>query len=539
MDILHNSNGLEMDKNKSPGFFSNTLIRLRDIVGALLGLLLFSPLLSLIAIWIKYDSPGPILYRGWRSGKGNKKFKILKFRTMYEEDSSYSGPKVTAEDDCRITPIGKWLRYTKLNELPQFWNVLVGEMSIVGPRPEDPEIVLSWPETCRDEILSIRPGISSPASVLYRDEESLLKQENVMDVYLDEIAPSKMRLDQLYVRHRSFWGDLDVIFWTFIVLFPRSDTHELPERDLFAGTLTLFGNRIINWFTLDLIVSYIAIVIAGLFWRSFGPLDIGVLRAAWIAFSYALIFSVVGWRFGIQKVSWSKASLFDGLEIIMSTIVATSIILFANIWVGFLPYQIVLISSSLALIGFLVVRYRHRISSSLAEKIIRRSRVAGLLKERVLIIGSGDAGQFSAWMMENSRAASQYEVVGFIDDAFIKMGTRIRGKEVLGGREEILRIAENEDVGVILFAIHNIVAGEQREILNICHQTQAKVVIVPDIFSKMNEVAGVHSPEVEIDQYLNDLVVDLKAFLEKGDIEQSLELVRELEKKLTSQKNGP
>jgi lipopolysaccharide/colanic/teichoic acid biosynthesis glycosyltransferase len=145
-----------------------------DIAVSLAALVVLAPFLGLIATAIRRDSPGPAFYRGARTGRGGKVFKILKFRTMYEMPASYSGPKVTAHDDPRVTPLGRWLRSTKLNELPQFWNVLMGEMSLVGPRPEDPTIVQNWPAPVRHEILSVRPGITSPASVLYRNEEALL-----------------------------------------------------------------------------------------------------------------------------------------------------------------------------------------------------------------------------------------------------------------------------------------------------------------------------------------------------------------------------
>lgn len=117
-------------------------------------------------------------------GKGCKEFKILKFRTMYESEYSHNGAKITARDDLRITPIGKWLRDTKVNELPQLWNVLVGEMSLVGPRPEDPDIVITWPENYRDILLAVRPGVTSPATITYRDEETLLSADNYMQDYL-------------------------------------------------------------------------------------------------------------------------------------------------------------------------------------------------------------------------------------------------------------------------------------------------------------------------------------------------------------------
>jgi lipopolysaccharide/colanic/teichoic acid biosynthesis glycosyltransferase len=200
---------------------NNAVKRLLDILASAFGLLLFGPLFLFLAWRIKRDSPGPVFYRGPRLGRGGRIFQILKFRTMYEQSQSYAGPRVTAQDDPRITPLGKWLRYTKLNELPQLWNVLVGEMSLVGPRPEDPELGMAWPAEVRREVLSVRPGITSPASVQFHNEEDLLANKQVISTYMEDIVPFKLRLDQLYVRHHSLWLDLDTLFWTFMVLVPK------------------------------------------------------------------------------------------------------------------------------------------------------------------------------------------------------------------------------------------------------------------------------------------------------------------------------
>ena len=162
--------------------------RAMDLLGAALGLLLLWPLFLAVALIIKRDSRGPVFFRGPRMGRGGRIFQILKFRTMNECAASYAGPKITAEGDERITSLGKWLRDTKLNELPQLWNVLVGEMSLVGPRPEDPEFAARWPEEARREILSVRPGITSPASISYHDEEKQLSPDNLMGDYLEKIA---------------------------------------------------------------------------------------------------------------------------------------------------------------------------------------------------------------------------------------------------------------------------------------------------------------------------------------------------------------
>lgn len=196
--------------------------RALDIVASLLGLVLLAPLFAILAVLIKRESPGPVFYRGIRLGKGGKLFSIHKFRTMHEAPESYQGARLTARDDPRVTPFGRWLRDRKLNELPQLWNVLTGEMSLVGPRPEDPEIASAWPEEARGVVLSVRPGLTSPASLHFRNEEYLLRCDCAMQTYLGSILPTKLCLDQQYVRCRSLWLDLLVLFSTVLALRPKS-----------------------------------------------------------------------------------------------------------------------------------------------------------------------------------------------------------------------------------------------------------------------------------------------------------------------------
>ena len=171
MGISVSISGVLTQENKP---FNDFFKRTFDIIVALTVLVILAPFFGLIALAIKRETPGPVFYRGIRTGRGGECFSILNFRTMYETPESYAGPKVTAQDDNRITPFGHWLRNTKLNEIPQFWNVFKGDMSLVGPRPEDPTLAGEWPTKVAQELLPVRPGITSPASVMYRDEESML-----------------------------------------------------------------------------------------------------------------------------------------------------------------------------------------------------------------------------------------------------------------------------------------------------------------------------------------------------------------------------
>jgi lipopolysaccharide/colanic/teichoic acid biosynthesis glycosyltransferase len=287
--------------------------RIFDVVLSSAGLLFLSPVFVIVAAYIKQTSPGPVFYRGPRVGRRGKLFHILKFRTMSESKESYDGPRITAKDDKRITQSGRWLRDTKLNELPQLWNVLKGEMSLVGPRPEDPEVASTWPEDVREEVLSVRPGITSPASVFFRDEENNLKAESVMEKYLNVIAPSKLRLDQLYVRDHSIIGDLDILFLTAIFLLPNLREQPIPESLLTWGPIARLFSRHINWFFRDVPIAFLAVVISSFLWRLSGPLNLGLGLAALYAVGIALLFGMFNAILGINRIAWSQARLGVGL----------------------------------------------------------------------------------------------------------------------------------------------------------------------------------------------------------------------------------
>jgi lipopolysaccharide/colanic/teichoic acid biosynthesis glycosyltransferase len=319
--------------------------RALDVAISLTALALLAPFLALIAAAIKRDSPGPAFYRGPRVGREGKVFDILKFRTMYETAASYSGPKVTCHDDPRVTPLGCWLRSTKLNELPQFWNVLVGEMSLVGPRPEDPTFAENWPTAVRDEILSVRPGITSPASVLYRNEEALLCAEDVFRQYAEEVVPNKLRLDLLYVRNCSFCLDLDTLLWTALIWVLKVSSYDPPERLLFVGPINHFVHRYVNWFVADFLVTLVAVGGMGLLWRVYGPLNVGWPACVAAALAIALLFSVTGAVLGINRIDWAKAAPQDVFDLLGAWTIAALLAFVANLLADVLPSGVVIMAS--------------------------------------------------------------------------------------------------------------------------------------------------------------------------------------------------
>ncbi len=188
--------------------------RLFDIVASGLGLIVLSPLFLVLAIWIKLDSKGPVFYRQVRVGLNNKDFRIFKFRSM--RVGADKGSLVTIGGrDPRVTRSGYWIRKFKLDELPQLINVFVGDMSLVGPRPEVRHYVDYYtPEQMH--VLDVRPGITDPASIKFRNENELMeKAEDPEKYYIEVIMQEKIRLYLEYVNHHSFLGDIGLIFKTF------------------------------------------------------------------------------------------------------------------------------------------------------------------------------------------------------------------------------------------------------------------------------------------------------------------------------------
>jgi lipopolysaccharide/colanic/teichoic acid biosynthesis glycosyltransferase len=204
-----------------------------DLLSAGVSLLAFCPLLSAVSLVVWVSDGSPIFFRQERVGRFGRRFRLIKFRTMSgsrtEEEGSFH-----AGDLTRVTPLGKILRRTKLDELPQLWNVLLGDMSLVGPRPEVPEWVAVYPDRWKI-VLQVRPGITDHASILFRHEEDLLaRAEDPIKLYRDRILPQKLDLYEEYVRSHSFVNDLRIIARTFSSVFgcARSEPSPRPPRPL-------------------------------------------------------------------------------------------------------------------------------------------------------------------------------------------------------------------------------------------------------------------------------------------------------------------
>jgi lipopolysaccharide/colanic/teichoic acid biosynthesis glycosyltransferase len=195
------------------------LKRIFDIVASLFGLILLFPVFLAVAAMIKLDSRGPVFFRQERMGRGGRPFLIHKFRTMR---AAHGGPELTSAADVRITPLGGTLRRYRIDEFPQLFDVLAGNMSLVGPRPEVRRYMDRYSEEDRAKILSVRPGMTDWTSIRFRNEAELLRQAADPELaYVTEIMPVKAKMYRDYVDHRSFWGDMAILGATFLAIVSR------------------------------------------------------------------------------------------------------------------------------------------------------------------------------------------------------------------------------------------------------------------------------------------------------------------------------
>jgi lipopolysaccharide/colanic/teichoic acid biosynthesis glycosyltransferase len=219
--------------------------RLVDLVLAGMALVVAAPLLAFAAVGISLSSPGPVLYRAVRVGRGGRLFEMYKLRTMHVRPGDGAGSTITARHDPRVFPFGGWLRRTKIDELPQLVNVLRGEMSIIGPRPEDPQFVAAHYAPVHHETLDVRPGLASPGSLYSTTHgESRLRPEQAERDYVERLLPLKLALDVVYVRRASPLYDAALIVRTLGILAGRlAGRRTFPEPPEMAAARQLLEPR--------------------------------------------------------------------------------------------------------------------------------------------------------------------------------------------------------------------------------------------------------------------------------------------------------
>ncbi|UVT19576.1 MAG: polysaccharide biosynthesis protein [Nitrospira sp.] len=427
-----------------------------DVCLAALGLVITSPLLAIISILIKIDSRGPVIFRQVRVGQGFRPFAIQKFRTMAVDPPRDCLP-LTVGQDTRITRVGRILRKYKLDELPQLLNVLAGDMSFVGPRPEVPRYV----ERLRaeySEVLAVRPGITDLASLRYIDEAALLAySSNPEEEYQLKVLPEKLRLAKLYIRHMSLRLDFAIIMQTLlhivrlpIVVFTLPELKAAVEFPS-ASPWTTLSTFVTRWRRPIIVVLDVALIVLANYLAFVLRYDGGIPASEVDLFEQTVI-GLIAIRgvafalFGLNEGLWRYTSIWD-LQYILGGVLTSTVVFYG--WVHWImeihsyPRSIFAIDAIL-LVGFLAgVRLPSRI---LRDKAIFQK------KRKVLVVGAGDSGERVVREMK-TRTVFNCQPIGIVDDHIGLLNQRIHGVRVLGCVRDIPKLVEELKPEVVVVAI--------------------------------------------------------------------------------------
>jgi FlaA1/EpsC-like NDP-sugar epimerase len=282
------------------------------------------------------------------------------------------------------------------------------------------------------------------------------------------------------------------------------------------------------------------VAVSGLIWRSTGPLDLGLGKAIGVAFIIALLFSGANALMGANRVYWAKARPADALDLALASGAVIGILLAINFFLlpaSLLPTGMVLMSGALMFMGSFVMRYRERIITGVAARWLGLRGGVRRVGERVLIVGAGELGEFALWLTRKGDLARAFSVVGLVDDDPHKVGMRIEGGKVLGTTQSIPELVTRHDIGLLLFAISNIHPQERERILDLCGQTSARLVMIPNIMQVMRahfrigslKVAGTDGRQALPDipgmvqaQKVHAWMEELESLLRSGDYQEGL-----------------
>ena len=447
-----------------------------DVVLSIIGLVLTAPLWLVIAVIIKLDSRGPCLFKQERVGRAFVPFKIYKFRTMTVRQPA-DGPLITADSDARITRVGRWLRRSKLDELPQLMNVLKGEMSFVGARPEVPRYVNLFRDEYT-EILRLRPGITDAASIFYREEGRLLQQAKDPEAdYVERILPEKLRLSRGYGEQASLGFDLRLVLSTLAALLYPS---RLLERVIEAAGRFHLVLAVLTQAALFALANWAAVMVR---------FDYSVPAHEWALFVRVLPLFVCVHMLWLQPFNlYHGLWRYAGLREIRNTAFACtagSLTLWAVIhWflVG-MPYSRGVIAMDWLLSISLLSSIR------LVRRLHREIQTGGLPTHKVVIVGQEDSMER---LLREIVDGSAYpcRVVGLVNGSSGRRGMRIHGIPILGGRTELDRILSETRPDEVLVVLPAEAAEERAALLKDCRRHCRCVRIVPDVTDVLSGKEG-------------------------------------------------
>jgi lipopolysaccharide/colanic/teichoic acid biosynthesis glycosyltransferase len=433
-----------------------------DFVLAFVGILCVLPVLVLIAICIKLDSPGPVFFRQTRVGRVGKLFEIYKFRTMVQ-GAYLMGSRLTVKRDPRITGLGKLLRWSKIDELPQLFNVLRGEMSLIGPRPEDPHFVKLYTPAQRC-VLGLRPGLVGPSQIQGRDEVEDYP-EGIKDTegyYVEHILPVKLQRDLAYVQTATFWSDMVLLvrgLWVTV-------------RGAIRAKYLWRRRRRVALMGVDLMLGVLAYALA-----IFIRFDWQLPHADYILQTMvliALIRPVLLVYFGAYQGILSYFGVWDAVALFKAVSVGSVTIAGVTYFVGSQshPRSVFVIDWALLLLLLTGSRYLLRLWTR------GHSRRHWHTREKAIIVGAGHGGeQISRALMDDP--SSSYRPVGFIDESQERWGSRIHGVKVLGGAAELRLALSANGVRVVFVCLSDLEEATAREVAEICAGAKVECRMLP------------------------------------------------------------
>ena len=441
--------------------------RLVDVLFSAAGLVVLAPLLLLIALAIRLGSGGPVLFKQERVGRDFRPFRIYKFRTMVL-GAERRGPLVTARDDWRITRFGRFLRGAKLDELPQLLNVLKGEMSLVGPRPEMARYVRLFQDDFR-EILKIRPGITDLASIAYRQESALLADvEDPEAHYIRAIIPDKIRLAKVYVERASVAYDILLLIETvFVLVYPAQAFDRLFDR---------LGQRH-ALVTAPVQAAAVALAnLAAVFIRFDGAPSAENLDLAVRALPILVLIRCICLKpLNLYRDVWKYVGLPEAGSIVISAALGTGAFWALSRWAGIFPGypgSVVALDGLLCVVALIGVRVARRLHWHLRDRATST--------RRILVVGVDDSAERTVRALM-SHPRCDYRVVGMVGEQQAVNGLRIHNVPIVGGLGDLERILRATDPDEILAIASALPVPRLQEAIRACRTYGRPVRIVPDL----------------------------------------------------------
>lgn len=456
------------------------ITRLIDILISIIGIILLLPFLPIIGLFIKIGSRGPVFYKCDRVGLNGKVFQMYKFRTMYETPVEL-GPNLSPQGDPRVTMVGRVLRRLKLNEFPQFFNILKGEMTLIGPRPESLDLARAYPDYAR-KIFTVKPGLAGPNQILGRNEEELYPAGvDPVRYYIEQILPRKIEVDLEYIDGKSCWKDLKYLFLGVKVTV----TGAISKRHLWDNRSQLLMLGCDS--CLCLLSFWVAHHIR--FEGGTNPEMRGIFHSIlpWTVLVRLPLFIYFGFYYTLIRY----LSLYDMKRVFKGTFFASAALVLTVFLLGFSPGY----SRGVFLIDWfclttLLISYRE-ILKILYLRFWNRND-SNRDKRKALIWGAGDGGELCLRYLQKEREPA-YDVIGFIDDDPHKRGKMIGGVKIMGDRHHLEILSHLYKVQEVFVAMPSASFPEQENILNFCKGLGLKAEL---FLSKVDANSGGCSGEI-------------------------------------------